>query len=498
MRDLIELTNIVTKTKIRSVELVGSAGDRSSKLQEFYDLIADGRFTEDDEVAGYLYSADKKAPAYQKLRKTLKDRLINSLFIIDLKQPSYTDRQRAYYECYREWAAAKILFGKNARTTAESIARKLFKIARRFEFTELLVDICHTMRLYHGTIDGDFRKYQQYNESFKIYEQIWKEENRAEEYYIELSIGFVNSKSTKTSFQDKAREYYKVVEDTLQRYDSYQLHLCGRLIEVSIYTSVNDYEGTLDVCDRAIAFFEDKKYVASVPLQVFWYQKCICHAQLRQFEQMRASVEKCLQYLEEGKFNWFKVYELLFLFYSHNEEYEKAQAIMEKVTAHPNYLELPDNIRETWKISEGYLAFLERAGQLKKRKAEPFRMARFRNEMQVFTRDKRGMNVPILILELLHGIAGERYDELIDRVEAIDKYRTRYLKEEELARSNYFLKMLLQAPRNAYRRAEVEAKAAADYEDLQAIPIEMANQAFEIEIVPYEKLWTYLLEMLPG
>ncbi|HQU58490.1 MAG: hypothetical protein KDD02_06520 [Phaeodactylibacter sp.] len=502
MRDLIDLVNIVTRTKLRSVELIGDNSDGSSKMQEFYDLIADGSFSEDDEAAAHFYGADKSTPSFQKLRKNLKDRLVNSLFIIDLKQASYTDRQKAYYECYKEWAAAKILFGKNARTAAVGIARKLLKIAKKYEFTELIVDICHTLRLFHGTIEGDYKKYQQYNEDFKAHEQMWIQENRAEEYFIELSIGFINSKATKTEFQEKARAYHKAVQPAMEQYNSYHLHLCGRLIEVSIFTAVNDYRNTLQVCDQAIAFFEKKGFVASVPLQVFHYQKFICHIQLREFDQARLAAEDCLKYLEEGKFNWFKLYELYFLLYTHNEQYLKAREILNKIIAHPNFPELPGNVQETWKISEAYLYFLETAGKLsppsnEAEHASSFRLSKFLNEMEVFSKDKQGMNIPILIIELLLGIATQKYDELIDRVEAMDKYRTRYLRDEEIIRSNYFLKMLLQIPKNAFRRADAMSKAEEDYMALAAIPIEMANQTFEIEIIPYEKLWEYILEILP-
>jgi hypothetical protein len=357
------------------------------------------------------------------------------------------------------------------------------------------------LRLFHGTIEGDYKKYQQYNEDFKVYEQLWLQENRAEEYYIELSIGFINSKAAKTEFQKKAKAYHEAVREALEQYDSYQLHLCGRLIEASIHTSVNDYQGTLEVCRRAIDFFEKKDFTASVPLQIFHYQKFICHVQLRQFDEARQEAAECLKYLEEGKFNWFKVYELSFLLHTHDGGYTEARDLLNKIMAHPTFSTLPDNVQETWKISEAYLHFLELAGKLppqsgKAAKTSSFRLSKFLNEMQVFSKDKQGMNIAIILIELLLGIANQSYDELIDRVEAIDKYRTRYMRDEETQRSNFFLKMLLQIPKNAFRRAAAETKAQDDFQALLALPIEMANQTFEIEIIPYEKLWKYTLELI--
>ena len=122
------MVQIVTKSKLKGVELLTDEKQKQSKLQEFYDGIAAGQLKSDEAAATQLYQEDKQSPAYQKLRKSLRDRLINSLFVIDLKQSSYTDRQKAYYECYKEWVAAKILLGKGARSAATSLAHKVLKI----------------------------------------------------------------------------------------------------------------------------------------------------------------------------------------------------------------------------------------------------------------------------------------------------------------------------------------------------------------------------------
>jgi hypothetical protein len=502
MIDLKELAQIVTRTKLRHVELISSSsnGQEQSKIQQLYDMLQDETVYDDDEAAKKLYGEDKdkQYSSYQKLRGTLKDRMINSLFLIDLKQASYNDRQKAYYECYREWAAAKILFGKFARTAAITISRKVIKIARKFEFTELLVDILHTLRLYHGTIEGDFKKFKQYNAEFNEQQARWLEENKAEELYIDLSIGFVNTKATKTDIKEKAEAYYAEIKDSLEKYDTYQLHLCGRLIEVSQYTGVNDYEQSLDVCNRAIDFFEAKSFKTDVPLQIFYYQKLICQLQLRHFDEAFATAEKCETFLQEGAFNWFKIQETYFLLYMHNKEYEKAYASFQLVINHPKFEGLPENIKETWIISEGYLYFLYQLEILKGEeiRLRPFRLDRFMKEIQLFTRDKQGMNIPVLILEFIFHVIEKNNDYLIDRVEALDKYRKRYLKEEQVQRSALFLKMLLQLPKNAFDVDEATAKAEADFQALQAVPIEIANQAYEIEIIPYEKLWDMIINWM--
>lgn len=500
MKDLLELVQLVSPAKLNTVH-IGLFGAKTSKLQTFYDLVVEGKFKEDEDAALHFYTKDKLDPAYQKLRKTLKDRLTSFLFLIDLDAPTYTDRQKAYYECYREWAAAKILYGKNARTAANSLSRKILRIARKYEFTELRLDICHSLRLYYGTIEGDVKMFQQYNEEFKEMTQLWLEESLAEELYILLIISFINSKSTKKDYQEMAKGYHQQLKPALEKFDSHQLHFYGRLIEVAIYTSVNDYVQTLKVCEETIAFFEHKDFTANTALNIFHYEKLICYLQLRRFKEATSTAELCLAHLEEGTFNWFKLYELYFLVHMHSGCYACAVDKLKRIMEHPVFVKLPENIQETWKIFDAYTYFLEMIGLLAHGDQEGhqhkgFRMTKFLNEMQVFSKDKQGMNIPILVLEILMAVAKKQYSELIDRLEAIDKYRRRYLNGADTERTNLFLKMLLQLPKSGFQKEVIIHKTQHYISELEAIPIEMANQAHEIEILPYEVLWQIVLDQL--
>lgn len=501
MKDLIDLVNLVTRPKLRSIELIGEPRKAGAKLTEFYDKIVKGEFLNDDAAAQSFYHTNKQAPGYKKLRKNLKDRLINALFLIDLKQASYTDRQKAYYECYKEWAAAKILFGKNARSAALSITTKLLKVVRKYEFTELLVDICHTLRLYHGTIDGDFEKYQHYNTELKEAEKIWHEEILAEEYYIELNIINAHSKASKAEYQSSAKNYYTQLKSALNTWDTYHLHLYGRLIESYIYASVNEHNHTLKVCDNAITFFLAKKYVAAVPLQVFYYQKAVCYVQLNELQAAINALELSLQYVQNGQFNWFKAQELKFIIYLHQQNYVEGWSVLNLVFKQGNYGSLPRQIKEIWKIAEAYMAALYQMGKLELSSADQsrlskFRVSRFLNEMQVYSKDKQGMNIHALILEMwFYLIQGEK-DKFFIRYEAIDKYRIRYLREKEVERCNLLLKLLLSIPKAAFIKTDVRKRTQKDLHKLRTLSIERSRQTLEMELLPYEYLWAFVFELL--
>lgn len=123
-------------------------------------------------------------------------------------------------------------------------------------------------------------------------------------------------------------------------------------------------------------------------------------------------------------------------------------------------------------------------------------MARFVNEMPLYSKDKRGMNIPILIFQILSLIYYKRYDDAIDRMEAIEKYCSRYLRRDDTFRSNCFIKMLLVIPAQGFHKSAVLRHAEKYHKMLLSMPIDMANQSHDVEIIPYEDLWEMVLESL--
>ncbi len=497
MQVLKEIIHIVNRNKIKSMQLLGKA-DR--KLDRFYDAVADKKINTDQEAIDLLYDGNPGGSTYRKLKAGLKDQLINHLFLIDVKQASYNDRQRAYYECYKDWAATKILLGKNAWEASMSISKKVLRYALKYEFTSLALDIAKVFRLYHSSKTGDVKEYEHYKKLCRELNHIDQQEELVMELYSDLVINYVNNKSSKEEIYSAALACYKQIQPILADLTSYNIQLYGGLIQLSIHASVHDYKATLKTCNEMIRIFESKPYEAKTPLQIWYYQQLICHRQLRSFEQGKASASKCLKYLEKGTFNWFKFYEEYFVLCMHTHQFEEARDIFQGVVKHKRFEFLPPNIIELWKINEAYLNLVslsdEKLDYVKHSLSKEFRIGKFLNETNIFSKDKKGMNVSILIAQILFLIVQKRHHLLIDKMEAIDKYCVRYLKEENTMRSYYFIKLLLLIPQNSFVKERIERQADKYLQRLTAFPIHEANQSHKLEIIPYEDLWTFTLGQL--
>jgi hypothetical protein len=502
MRALKELALVVHNNRLQSVELIQDYDGEGpmNKVQEFYYGLVRNELSEDELAAEVLLNTDRTDSRYQKLKSKLKRTLLNTVYFVDTRRSNYTDRQRAYYTVYKDWAAAKILLGKNARLVAIQLSQRLLNIAEKYEFTDLSVDVLRVLRLHFGAREGNLKKYESYNALFKYYESLFHYENRAEELYTELVLKFIKSKSSDEETRQKAIEYYAELEEPLARYTSYRLHLSALLIRLMIYSSVNDYKNTLTICDEALDFFQKKTYNASVPIQICYYQKLICYTQMKEYVQGKIAAEQCLSYLDEGSFNWFKYQELYFMLSMHTDNFQSAYQVYRQTTDHKSYQFLPPSLKEIWRIYESYLHFLVDMDRVEVAEHDTqfnkFRLGKFINETPIFSQDKRGMNIPILVIQIVFMIHQKKYGAAIDRIEAIQKYCSRYLVKDDTFRSNCFIKMLLQIPKASFHKAAVIRKSEKYLEKLENYPLNLSSQSHEIEIIPFEALWGLVLETL--
>lgn len=501
MRDLIELANLLNKTKLKSNGVLDIILEPGSKMQNLYDAFISQRIQSDEDALAWQLDSGDDASKLPNLKNKLKDRMLDSVFLLDFKEPGFSDRQKAYFECYKKWAAGMILVMRNAKISGYDVLEKLLRHAIRFEFTELTCDILRVLRLHYSTAGGDLKKYESIREQLHHYQTIWHMENQVEDFYSELIIRYVNSKATKMEVSEQAKVYYSIVKPDLEKCDSFKLQLFGRLIQVFAYSSVNDYVTTARLCEEAVRFFDKKDYDSGIPLQIFYYNLITCYLKLREFEKGQYIIERCQSLVDPGSFNWFKLQELFFLLAMHTAHYEEAAQVLDKVMNDPRFEDQSFQITEVWKIYHAYTHFLIKIGKLSQtagvsHRNAKFKIGKFLNDTPVFSKDKRGMNIPILIAQILYALADRDYQQCMDRMEGIEKYCSRYLKQNDTFRSNCFIKMLLQIPIYTFHQDRVTRHTHKLYEMLCSVPMEVANQTYEIEIIPYETLWQLTVSAL--
>lgn len=491
MEILKELSQIINRNKVKSIEILHP--NTRSKVNTFYKALTEDLFQSDADAATFLYpDLQPDSSNYRKLKASLKSKMINTLFFIDTKRNSYTDRQAAYYECYKDWAAANILLGKSAYQSCIDLCGKILKYAKKYEFTELCRDIYKLLRLHYSAQLGDTRQYRKFRQAYEKYDHICHWENKAELYYSDLMVEYVNNKAMKKFLGEAAEKYLEELRPMTGKITSYRFHLYSRLIQLLASSAKNDFQEILIHSQSMEAFFRSKKYDAFTPIQISCYYQLMACTQLKKFNEGETVAQRCIELMDEGSFNWFKYHELYFTLAMHSGAYDTAYRLYRTVNEHPRFRYMPSSLSEMWRIFGAYLSYLSDLGKVHlpdEEDLKKFRLGRFLNSTPIFSKDKRGMNIAILTIQVLFLVSQEQYDKAIDKLEAIEKYCSRYLFQDETIRSYYFIRMMMAMVQGNFHRVAVARKAAPYLRKLQTVPLEDANQTYKIEVIPYEQLW---------
>lgn len=498
MQSIRELIYFLSQYDIQPLNQQGQPFEEGSKASVLYKGILGRKFRTDEEAEKNIYPGPDSNNKYRQIKFFLRDRLMDAVgrFNVNNYKGKFTDYQFAYYDCHRQWFTIKILIGHNANTAAISMAVKLLRQAIKYEFTLLCVDITSFLLIQYGLREGYDKKYEETLTQFGHFQELYQAEITVSKLYTMLMSQYTTSRSSKSNHSDLVKSYFNQIRGAMQKYDSYSIQMHGNMIELMTYTVDYDYESALRCCERAIRVFESKPYNCTTPLQVYYYQKLVCHIQLKQFEQGSETAKTCFEITRDGTFNWFKSHELYFYLSMHTEQYEKAFEIINLVIHHPRFQFLPEIVKETWSIFEHYGYYLCALGKIPVYVNYKFKPTKFSNDLPKFTKDKAGMNIAIIILKMIFMIQERRESMFLDQMEALEQYCYRHLNEPETRRSFKFIKMLLQIPFRNFNSEEIKATAAKTLSDLNATPHDISMQTYEIEIIPFEKLWEMVVESL--
>lgn len=500
MKNLKELVQVVSQNKVKRIELLNLRKHQTSKVNALYYLISDGAALSDDEAYETLYPTSKSRSAYNNLKSALRDKLINTLFFIDTSKGNYSDRQTAYFEAHKEYAAAQILLAKNAHNAAIDVLTKLLKKSNSFDFTELSWMTARMLRMEYSTRFGDQEKFDHFNEVVKKTAGDIELENKAEFCYGSLILNFVKNKSPKPELAKQAEQYVAELSPYLRYCKAYKYHFFTALIELFQYTCLNHYTKVIPICDRYLKFFQSKSYLAATPIQLLYQHKLVAYLQLGEYELADEVASLGQSLTEEGTFNWFNSLEYIFLLNMHTMRFDEAYNVFCQAVEHKRFKTLPSYIQELWDIYRAYLHLLVDAKMLKvkdnDRKFTSFRINKFLNDLNVYNKDKQGMNVAVLIVQILFYIQKERHDDCIDRIETTDKYINRYALEANASRSYHFIQLLLATAKASFQLSHIEETIQLHLTALKGSPAAFTSQFHKIEVVPYEVLWRITVKWL--
>jgi hypothetical protein len=496
MRNLLEIAKIVTKKKIRKIEIFDdhSLKSKNNKFNEFYEGLLANRFRNDRDAAALLYQCSPTDDKYRQLKSRFKKRILNTLFFLDVNLPATSNYERAYFSCNKNWTLVKILQSNGAEFTAATLASQILTISLKFKFADMIVNSSRILRNYSARYEEE-KEFEVYDEYCKQYQDILNAEIRSEELYQRVMIRYFEPPYENHELREKIDTYCDALVGLSEMYESpiviYNMYLVWALR----FEMLRDFESMLDVCSKAEKYIEENpvNYQAD-KLALFLMKKMSAYVHLSDYKNGRISAEKSLKAFLEGSESWFNFMETYFLLTMHTENYAHASAIYNKAISHPKFRQLRGSDKEKWRLFETYSYYFSGISGDQKRKG--FNEAKFLSDPLVFTKEKKIFTIHFVIAQILMLIEKREYHHVTERIERLKLISNRQLKKEDNIRLISFIKLLQSLIKSDYVISEI-GSIEKYYNRLVDNPFYYRGLISELEVIPYEKLWNFILSKLP-
>jgi len=181
----------------------------------------------------------------------------------------------------------------------------------------------------------------------------------------------------------------------------------------------------------------------------------------------------------------------------HTEHFTEAQAVYKSVMENPRFTFQPEHKKEHWKLFELYLQFaLDVTNNINTGSENSFDPNKFLRIVPLYTKDKRGYNVAILILHIILLLNNNDFGSIIGRMDALRTYRTRYLRAGANKQSSLFFRMLQIMETNHFSYEITKQKSAKYFEKMKSTAAEFSEIQDGLQVLPFDWLWNKILEML--
>lgn len=487
IKELNDLIHLVKTSVWRDEELLEFFTKNNSELLALYRAIWANSCLSD---AAAARAAGIGLTCYKKQARALRNQLRQLSVFFDHEKARADVSVKNQVEGALEVALLQVLQTRNYRHAPLEVAKRLYRRGQDYELPGFVVEALRVLKTAAANDIGSAKQFETYAREYWRFRSYADAEEQALDCFQSIQLPRLAGKKEQQHYLDALKTRLNSLEPFAEKIPSRQFHVYYFLVQGYYSVETGDYTGALSCYESAIAHFRSKSYPAAIPLAVFFYSKVPACILLGRYAEGETAVLASLDYAPNGSFNFFKAYELYFSLAIHAGHYAQALEIYQTATLHKRFGNLPALQQEYWRVLGAYLFIFYRLNNwaIPEKTLPVFRSVRLANETAHCTQDKTGWNVAVqLALALLQLVEG-REDELLDKIQALDKYRIRYLQDCGADRSDLFIRMLAQLPKAHFQGPLFLNRIQNLLNRLKVLPPRLTNQHCEVEIIPYEIL----------
>lgn len=496
MQNTIELIKWIQSHHPENIQILGedttTPFHELSKINQLYELLKEGKVNTDEEAAIALGYAGKHIGNYRRDKAALKQKVLPLFYFWD--EEGTDQYENEWQLCLKKWSQIELLSIQGFDSIAKDIALEMLPVLKEYRFVDTLLKVARFLRGYYGQRNclDEFNEYRElYLET--IAEKELKDLLGAQRVIISIKYG--DKKYSNKKLSQEIRAFIKKVESNFETSTNIYILMEIYRLKTIMHAVVHDYKQVNAMSYEAICFFREKKNVPNVMLANFYNLNLISSIHQKEYLRATEALDALNKLSKKETNNWFNQQGLAFRLALLLENYEKAIFIRNNVLSAKKFEFTKKFIKEKWRIYDAYLYYIQNSlttlGNVSSK--DNFRIGKFLNTVPIYSKDKIGLNISILIIHYLLLLRQKKYDKIIDKAEGLAKYLSRYISEKSNPRTYYFIKVLLNIERRDFKRQKLEVEIGELILKLKHTPQALTNESHQIEIVPYEKILDFLI-----
>jgi len=471
---------------------------RDSLTGQFLRGLLDDSFGTDDEAADLLYGTDKSDQRYRTLKSRTYERLLHSVLLLQVKQPEHSEYLTYYYRCTRNLICAQSLMRFASRKAGYHVALKTLAIAKKYQFTDVCLTLAALLRETAG-FWGERKKFGAYNSMVENYFRILEAEYRSDALLDMFAMETSMTSRTRQHLIHNGNTIKQEIDDLRDRYGSHLLILNAYRHDINLANLTDDHNRMIVTCDGAIDYLSENPHLSQpARLGEFRLRKMMMLILVRRPQEAFHEADNVVGSFREAGYNWYIAVFFATTACMQSLEFDAAESYVTLATSHRKFPLLSDGQRETWTILGAYVHLAQRLGLYTPKdptKFKHFRLSTYLNSVPEVSKNKKVVNVLILISHVYFLILDGDLDAAEKRIEYLKVYGSRYLKEKQFQRVRIFLRMLQAFPRNSFYADEVRASNEELFAQLQLTQSDHLPTLIN-EYIPFEVMYESLLQYL--
>ncbi len=495
MEELQKLINIVRHKGQRSLQLVNQNFRKKEKSKDniLFEALLNDSFINENEIAQKLFGAKPGNRNFRNTKAKLKRKLLNNLYFLDYQKSDYTAYQKAKYECLSQLHQIKILILEEARCIAVKKIPSLVKLAIEFELYEIAIEALLIQRNEYSK-QGKCTPLNISENDINNIKPINKVIVQCEDIYYDTLVLITKSVSSCERIFDEIPNRVEKIEKNAHLLKSKRLDILSKKLSIAYYNIINEHDGNLKICNYLEKKYFKKKFtkiIVDINFREIAFLKLYSLFALNKSEKGIEYAEKNSGLFKTESVAWFSFREYHFLSLMKCQRFHQATKIFRAVRMHKNFNELPESERDRWRIYRAYLLFVNDSKLVK----WGFDIENFKEQQPDFNKDLQGYNIATIIIQILFYLREGNIKYIDDKIEQLKKYSSIHLDKRHNYRNSIFIRMLEIIPEKEYSNKPILEKGSTYLKKLATTPIP-PDLHQELEIIPYEILWEYVINIL--